>query len=174
MLKSLLLSLTFAAAALPTTEKSFYDFQLKTLNGGMFDFNLLKGKKVLLVNLASYCGYTSQYADLQKLSEQYADKLIVLGFPSNSFLQEPFGNDSIKAFCKKNYGVTFTLFEKIPVKGRDQHPLYQWLSKKELNGWNDQAPTWNFCKYLVDENGKLLKFYGANTKPLSKEITDIL
>lgn len=174
MFKSLLLSLFFASATSPITEKNFYEFRLKTLNGGQFDFNLLKGKKVLLVNVASHCGYTPQYAELQKLSEQYADKLVVLGFPSNSFLQEKASNDSIKAFCQKNYGVTFTVFEKIAVRGKDQHPLYQWLSKKELNGWNDQAPSWNFCKYLVDENGKLLKFYGSSTKPLSKEITDLL
>lgn len=174
MLKLMAFSFLFFSAPQLSVPKSFHDFRLTTLNGGEFDFQLLKGKKVLLVNVATYCGYTSQYAELQTLSEQYADKLIVLGFPSNSFLQEPFGNDSINSFCKKNYGVTFPMFQKISVKGKGQHPLYQWLSKKEFNGWNDQAPTWNFCKYLVDEEGKLLKFFGANTKPLSKEITDLL
>src|ERR1051325_10213348 len=102
MLRSLLLFLFFASASTTVTEKTFYDFRLKTLNGGEFDFSLLKGKKVLLVNVVSHCGYTPQYADLQKLSEQYADKLVVLGFPSNSFLQEKSNNDSIKAFCQKN------------------------------------------------------------------------
>jgi len=152
----------------------FYNFKIATLDGNEFDFHTLKGKKVLIVNLASYCGYTSQYKELQQLSEQYKAKLVVLGFPSNSFFQEPKSNDSIKSFCQKNYGVTFPVFEKINVTGKNQHPLYQWLSKKEMNGWNDQSPSWNFNKYLVDENGKLLKYFGSNTKPLSKEILDLL
>jgi glutathione peroxidase len=168
------LFLPFVLMSHATKTVSFYDFKMNTLEGKVFDFQTLKGKKVLLVNLASYCGYTSQYKELQQLSDQYKGKLVVLGFPSNSFFQEPLGNDSIKAFCQRNYGVTFTVFEKISVKGSGQHPLYQWLSKKELNGWNDEAPSWNFNKYLVDENGKLLKYYGSKTKPLSKEITDLL
>ena len=153
---------------------SFYDFKMKTIDGNDFDFHSLKGKKVLIVNLASFCGYTSQYKELQELSDKYKSKLVVLGFPSNSFFQEPLGNDSIKSFCKKNYGVTFTVFQKISVKGSDQHPIYQWLSKKELNGWNDKSPSWNFNKYLVDENGKLLKHFGSSTKPMSQEITSLL
>ncbi len=153
---------------------SFYDFKIKTIDGKTFDFSTLKGKKVLIVNQASYCGYTKQYDGLQKLSEQYKDKLVVLGFPSNSFFQEPKENEEIGAFCKKNYGVTFTVFEKIDVKGTEQHPLYKWLSTKDMNGWNDKSPSWNFNKYLVDENGKLLKYFGSGTEPLSKEITDLI
>ncbi len=151
---------------------SFYDFKMKTLDGKEFDFSTLKGKKVLLVNVASQCGYTPQYEELQKLSEQYKDKLVVLGFPSNSFFQEQKDSEEIAAFCKKNYGVTFTMMEKIDVKGSGQHPLYKWLSTKDMNGWNDKAPAWNFNKYLVNEKGELIKYYGSGTKPLSKEITD--
>ena len=158
----------------PKATPSFYDFKMKTIDGKDYDFKTLKGKKVLLVNLASFCGYTKQYEGLQELSTKYKDKLVVLGFPSNSFYQEPKDNAEIGAFCKKNYGVTFTVFEKIDVKGKDQHPLYKWLSEKELNGWNSKSPSWNFNKYLVDENGKLLKHFGSNTEPLSKEITDLI
>ena len=125
-----------------------------------------------MVNVASQCGYTPQYEELQKLSEQYKDKLVVLGFPSNSFFQEQKDSEEIAAFCKKNYGVTFTMMEKIDVKGSGQHPLYKWLSTKDMNGWNDKAPSWNFNKYLVNEKGELIKYYGSGTKPLSKEITD--
>lgn len=171
LLSLVCLSLVHAQNATPA---SFYAFKPTTLDGKPFDFQQLNGKKVLIVNLASYCGFTPQYKELQKLSEQYASKLVVLGFPSNSFYQEPSNNDSIKAFCKKNYGVTFTIFEKIEVKGDQQHPLYQWLSKKELNGWNDKAPTWNFNKYLIDEKGSLIKHFGSTTKPLSKDLTDLL
>jgi glutathione peroxidase len=125
------------------------------------------------VNTASRCGYTPQYEDLQKLHELYSEDLTILGFPSNNFMgQEPGTNEEIVAFCKKNYGVTFQMFSKIDVKGKQQHPVYQWLSTKELNGWNDKSPSWNFCKYLIDEEGNLVKFLKSGHDPLSEEIID--
>jgi glutathione peroxidase len=126
---------------------------------------------VLLVNVASKCGFTPQYAELQQLHEQYGDKLVILGFPANNFKgQEPGSNEEIAEFCQKNYGVKFQMFEKISVVGEDQHPLYQWLSKKELNGWNDEAPKWNFTKYLVNEKGELVKVFESKVKPTSEEV----
>ncbi|MDX5346839.1 MAG: glutathione peroxidase, partial [Hymenobacteraceae bacterium] len=125
----------------------FYNFKMPLLDGTEVDFSKLKGKKVLLVNVASECGYTPQYKELQQLHEQYKDKVQVLGFPANNFGgQEPGSSDQIAEFCEKNYGVTFPVFEKISVKGDDQHPLYKWLSEQA-----GQEPTWNFNKYLLDE-----------------------
>jgi glutathione peroxidase len=150
---------------------SFYDFSLTSINGEEIDFASYKGKKLLLVNVASKCGYTPQYKDLQALHEKYGDKVVVLGFPANNFgSQEPGSNEEIASFCEENYGVTFTMFEKISVKGVDQHPLYRWLSDKSQNGWNDQAPSWNFCKYLIDEEGKLVKFYPSAVNPMSDQL----
>jgi glutathione peroxidase len=155
--------------------KTLYDFKMTSIDGNEIDFSIYKGKKVLIVNVASECGYTPQYKDLQALYEKYGDKLVILGFPANNFGgQEPGSDEEIKGFCQKNYGVTFPMFSKISVTGDDQHPLYQWLSKKELNGWNDKSPGWNFCKYLIDENGNLLKFYSSKVKPLDEEITSQL
>ncbi len=154
-----------------TPMRSIYDFRLQTLDGKAVDFDRYRGQKLLLVNVASKCGYTPQYADLQKLHTQYGDKVTVLGFPANDFgRQEPGTHEEIAEFCEKNYGVTFQLFEKISVKGSDQHELYRWLSTKSENGWNDKAPDWNFCKYLVNERGELVKFYGSAVAPLSEEI----
>jgi len=146
---------------------SFYDFKLATLDGQeVIDFQKFKGKKIILINVASECGYTPQYVDWEAFHKQYGDQIVVLGFPANNFGgQEPGTNAEIGAFCQKNYGVTFQLFEKISVKGSDQHPLYQWLSQKDKNGWNDQAPTWNFCKYLVNEQGELTNFFPSGVKP---------
>jgi glutathione peroxidase len=158
-----------------TPAKSFYDFKMKSLDGEWIDFSKYKGKKVLIVNTASECGYTPQYEKLQKLHEQYGGKVVVLGFPANNFgAQEPGSNTDIKQFCSKNYGVTFQMFEKISVSGEDMHPLYKWLSTKSENGWNDQAPKWNFNKYLINENGELIKYYPSNVDPLSTEITNEL
>lgn len=150
---------------------SIYEFNIEAIDGQTVDFSKYKGKKLMIVNTASKCGFTPQYEDLQKLHELYGDKIVILGFPSNNFMgQEPGSNLEIAQFCQKNYGVTFQLFAKIDVKGKNQHPLYQWLSSKELNGWNDKAPSWNFCKYLIDENGKLVKFYKSGTNPMDQEI----
>ena len=155
--------------------KTLYDFKLKGLDGKPVDFSKFKGKKVLLVNVASHCGYTKQYANLQKLSDEYGSKLVVVGIPANNFgQQEPGTASEIGEFCKKNYGVTFQMMEKISVKGDDQHPLYQWLSHKDQNGVLSEEPTWNFCKYLVNEKGELVKFFPSKVDPLSTEITDLL
>jgi glutathione peroxidase len=150
---------------------SFYDFKMESIDGDMIGFDQFKGKKVLLVNVASKCGFTPQYEDLQKLHELYGNKVAVLGFPANNFgNQEPGSNEEIALFCSANYGVTFQMFEKISVKGDDMDPLYQWLSYEKYNGWNNEAPSWNFCKYLVDEEGKLIAFFPSKVKPLSDEL----
>jgi glutathione peroxidase len=156
-------------------DSAFYSFKLKSLSGEMIDFSKYKGKKVLLVNVASKCGYTNQYTDLQKLHDTYGDKIVILGFPANNFgSQEPGSDSEIGAFCTKNYGVSFQMFSKISVKGDDQNELYQWLSQKQKNGWNDQAPSWNFCKYIVNEKGELIKFYSAGVSPMGSEILELI
>ena len=152
--------------------QSFYDFHAQGIDGNIISMNDFKGKKILVVNVASRCGYTPQYEGLQKLYETYGDSLVVLGFPSNDFMwQEPGSNTEIKKFCKTNYGVTFPMFSKIHVKGRKQHPIYDWLSDSKLNGWNDDSPSWNFNKYLLDKNGTIIELYGADVKPLDTLIT---
>ena len=152
--------------------QSFYDFHAQDIEGNIVSMNDFKGKKVLVVNVASHCGYTPQYKGLQTLYETYHDSLVVLGFPSNDFLwQEPGSNTEIKKFCQTNYGVTFPMFSKIHVKGRKQHPIYDWLSDSKLNGWNDDSPGWNFNKYLLDEKGAIIEFYGADVEPLDTLIT---
>ena len=158
------------------TNGSIYDFKMKSLDGQAIDFSIYRGKKLLIVNVASECGYTPQYAGLQQLHQKYGDKITILGFPANNFGgQEPGTNREIATFCKENYGVEFQMFEKISVKGEDMHPLYKWLSGKEFNGWNDKAPGWNFCKYLISDNGEMLKFYASGIKPMSDQIlNDIL
>ncbi|GIV37546.1 MAG: glutathione peroxidase [Cyclobacteriaceae bacterium] len=148
---------------------SVYDFKMNSIDGELIDFSRYKGKNLLLVNVASKCGYTPQYAELEKLHENYGDKLVVLGFPANNFgNQEPGTNAEIAEFCQKNYGVKFQMFEKISVKGDDQHPLYRWL--KEQTG---QEPTWNFCKYLVKPDGTV-KFFPSKVKPLDPQILDAI
>ena len=140
---------------------SIYDFKMKSIDGEEIDFEKYKDKNLLIVNVASKCGYTPQYEDLQELHEMAGDKITILGFPANNFGgQEPGSNSEIAEFCKKNYGVTFQMFEKISVKGDDQHALYKWL--KEQSG---SEPGWNFCKYLVKPDGTV-KFYASKVKPL--------
>lgn len=152
--------------------KSFYDLSVKTLDGkGILKMSDYKGKKILCVNVASKCGYTPQYDGLQKLSEKYAGKLVIIGFPCNQFLgQEPGNNEEIAQFCRKNYGVTFPLSEKIDVKGSGQHEIYQWLCLKSNNGVADYEVKWNFNKFLVDEKGNLQAYFGSKTEPLSSEL----
>ncbi len=146
--------------------QSIYEFKMLALDGEEIDFSQYKGKKMLIVNTASKCGYTPQYAELQTLSETYKDDVVVLGFPANNFLwQEPGSNDEIAEFCQKNYGVTFQMFEKISVKGRDKSPLYQWLENQ-----SGELPSWNFCKYLIDENGKFVSYYSQKVNPLDESI----
>lgn len=157
-MKTLILSIVMVIA---TANSSLYDFKMNAIDGKIIDFSQYKGKTVLIVNTASKCGYTPQYEDLQNLHEQYGDKVTILGFPANNFgSQEPGTNLEIAEFCKANYGVTFQMFEKISVKGDDQHPLYKWL--KEQTG---QEPAWNFCKYLVKPDGSV-KFFSQKVKPL--------
>ena len=151
------------------TASSVYDFKMKSINGDVIDFAKYKGKTLLIVNVASQCGFTPQYADLEKLHETFGDKVTILGFPANNFgSQEPGTNQEIAAFCDKNYGVKFQMFEKISVKGSDQDPLYAWLKEK-----TGQEPSWNFCKYLVKPDGTV-KFYPSKVKPMDKEILDAL
>jgi glutathione peroxidase len=151
--------------------KSFYELKMRSLEGEEIDFSKYKGKKALIVNTASECGYTPQFTELQELHEKFGDKITVLGFPANNFgAQEPGANNEIGEFCKKNYGVTFQMFEKSDVIGPDQNSVYQWLGNKEFNGWNDKQPKWNFCKYLISEKGELINFYTSAVSPLSEEL----
>tara|TARA_R110002050_G_scaffold74772_6_gene160286 strand:- start:54738 stop:55253 length:516 start_codon:yes stop_codon:yes gene_type:complete len=153
-------------------KSSIYDVKINGLSGTKIDLSTFKGKHILFVNVASKCGFTGQYEDLQKLYNTYQDKLMVIGVPCNQFgSQEPGTEKDIQTFCKVNYGVTFLMTEKIEVKGKNQHPLYQWLTKKAQNGKTDSSVKWNFQKYLVDEQGYLINYYFSSTKPLSDKIT---
>lgn len=152
--------------------KSIHSYSFVSLNGDTIKLNTFKGKKILFVNVASKCGFTPQYEGLQELHDKYKDKLVVLGFPCNQFgEQEKGSSDEIQSFCKKNYGVEFLISEKIDVKGANQHPIYKWLTSKELNGKNSTSVKWNFQKYLVDEDGVWIDYWYSMTKPKSSKIT---
>ncbi len=153
-------------------QKSFYDFTVESIDGSSFDFSQLKGKKVLVVNTASKCGFTPQYEGLEKLYEEFSDdNFVILGFPANNFMkQEPGTNEEIADFCEKNYGVTFPMMAKISVKGDDMHELYRWLTTKTENGVLDSEVSWNFQKFLIDEKGNLVATYPPKTKPDDAEI----
>ena len=153
-------------------ETGFYDFRVKTLEGQSFDFASLKGKKVMIVNTASKCGFTPQYKDLEELYTQYGgDDFVIIGFPANNFLrQEPGTAAEIRTFCTEKYGVTFPMMEKISVKGNDMHPLYQWLTSKAKNGVMDSEVKWNFQKYLIDEKGNLKRVIYSREKPTSEKV----
>ncbi|MFZ1784170.1 MAG: glutathione peroxidase [Ferruginibacter sp.] len=152
--------------------KTIYDFKVESLTGDSIDFADFKGKKILIVNTASKCGFTPQYEGLEKLYEKYKDKLVIVGFPANNFLsQEPGSNETIEAFCKKNYGVSFPMAAKISVKGSSIAPIYQWLCNKSENGQMNAKISWNFNKFLLDENGKLIAHFKSKVKPMSEEIT---
>lgn len=162
-----LLSLTLMMSLLSV--HSIYDFKINSLDGELIDFSKYKGKTLLIVNVASKCGYTPQYKDLEQLHKQFGSKVTVLGFPANNFgSQEPGTALEIAEFCEKNYGVSFQMFEKISVKGDDQHPLYKWLAEK-----TGEQPSWNFCKYLVKPDGTV-KFFPSKVNPLDKEIIDAI
>jgi glutathione peroxidase len=171
LIGSFMFSSFFGSSAAPQDDHgSVYDFKPKALNGKPVDFEQYKGKYLLVVNTASKCKYTPQYAELEKLHEQFGDKIAVLGFPANNFLwQEPGSSEEIFEFCSKNYGVKFQMFEKISVKGRDKAPLYKWLEAK-----TGKTPSWNFCKYLVDPNGKVIGFYSSKVSPLDTQIVGAL
>jgi glutathione peroxidase len=152
--------------------KTFYDFKVTTIDGQPFDLSALKGKKVLVVNTASKCGNTPQYAQLEELYKKYGgDKFTIIGFPANNFMsQEPGTNEEIKQFCTVNYGVTFQMMAKISVKGKDMAPLYKWLTSKDENGLMDAPVKWNFQKFMIDENGKLAGMVPPGEKPNSEKI----
>ena len=169
------LLITFLIIIFPITgfsqSNGFYNFKVKSLEGENFDFASLKGKKVLIVNTASKCGNTPQYKDLEALYEKYQGELVIIGFPANNFGgQEPGTASEIREFCTKNYGVTFPMMEKSSVKGSDMNPVYKWLTSKELNGVRDSEVTWNFQKYLIDENGNLVDMLNPKEKPDSEKI----
>lgn len=150
---------------------SIYDFKVAALNGGTIDFAKYKGKKILIVNTASQCGNTPQYADLEKMYEQYKGKLVIVGFPANDFgAQEPGSNKDIAEFCQKNYSVTFPMASKITVKGDEMAPIYQWLTSKKFNGYKDSEVRWNFQKYLINEEGQLIAVFDPKVKPMAPEI----
>lgn len=154
---------------------SFYSLQSELANGLFFDFNTVMGKKVLLVNTASGCGFTEQFDQLQQLFKQYNGELVVIAFPSNDFGEEKNNDAQIAIFCQENFRVSFPLMKKSPVKrGRVQNKVFQWLSNPSHNGWNSQQPTWNFCKYLVNETGMLTGYFGSAIEPLGKEIKEAL
>jgi glutathione peroxidase len=165
VIMGLLSFLGLRSPSLPAPD-SLYDLSLKTLDGETISFDRYRGKTLLIVNTASKCGNTPQYAELQSLHEKFGDRVTILGFPANNFLwQEPGTHEEIAAFCEKNYGVTFQMFEKISVRGRDQHPLYRWLTEHSGN-----KPSWNFCKYLVNESGEVVGFFGPKVSPLDEAI----
>lgn len=155
---------------------SFYSLQAIANNGDQISFDSYRGKNILLVNTASNCGYTNQYEDLQKLSEQYGSKLVVIGFPANDFKEQEKGTDEeIAQFCKVNFGVSFPLMKKsVVIQSAGQNPVFQWLTDPAKNGWNNQYPTWNFSKYLVNEKGMLVNYFDPSVSPLAKEVTDAI
>ena len=153
----------------------FHALKATSITGKEFDFSSLAGKKTLIVNVASNCGYTGQYDELEKLYKSYGDELVILGFPANDFKEQEKGSDEdILQFCKVNFGVTFPLFKKHSVLKPDQHAVYQWLTDPSKNGWNSQQPTWNFCKYLVDERGILKAFFPSAVSPLSEQLLEMV
>ncbi|MET3977927.1 glutathione peroxidase [Mucilaginibacter sp. UYP25] len=169
-----LLTLICAMMFITSAPAPLYSFKLKTIDGNDFSLSKYKGKKLLIVNTASKCGFTPQYAELQKLADQYKDKVVVVGFPANNFGgQEPGTNADVKEFCQKNFGVTFPLSSKVSVKGDDIAPIFAYLTKEANPDFIGEIK-WNFEKFLIDENGKLIHRYRSTTKPLSDEITKAL
>lgn len=167
----LFLSIILMTAITTINAQSIHGFTVKGIDGKDIKMSSFKGKKILVVNTASKCGYTPQYEALEKVYEQYKDKLVIIGFPCNQFGgQEPGSNEEIVEFCKKNYGVTFPLADKIDVKGENTAAIYQWLTQKSKNGVVDATISWNFNKFLLDENGKMIAYYPSNVKPDSQDI----
>ena len=176
MLKKTLITLlsimTLTLNSQTSVDNSIHQFKVADIYGNIFDFSQLKGKKVMIVNTASKCGLTYQYEALQKLYSQYKDlNFVIVGFPSNDFLwQEPGSNDEIIDFCEQNYGVTFPMMSKITVKGTKKHPIYQFLTQKSKNNYKDSRVTWNFQKYLINQEGRIEKIISPRTRPDSEEI----
>jgi glutathione peroxidase len=161
------LILTFSFDACSQDVKSIHEFTVETIDGHLISLSQFKGKKILIVNTASKCGLTPQYEQLEQVYQRFKDSnFVIIGFPANNFLsQEPGSNEEIESFCQKNYGVSFPMMSKISVKGKDQHALYAYLTKKELNGYSDNEVKWNFQKYLIDEDGKLVGVIDPKVKP---------
>ncbi len=152
-----------------SADKNFFSFKMKGIDGKEIDFSQFKGKKIVVLNTASKCGYTPQYADWEAFHKANPG-IVILGFPANEFGgQEPGTNSEIASFCLKNYGVSFQMMEKVVVKGSGKCDLYQWLSDKSQNGWNEKEPSWNFCKYVINEKGELTNFFASGVKPSSAE-----
>jgi glutathione peroxidase len=170
---SVLLALGLMAFAAPPA--SIHSFKVESIDGGTIDFSKFKGKKILVVNTASKCGYTPQYEGLEKLYEQYKDKLVIVGFPANNFGgQEPGSNADIKQFCTSNFNVQFPMAAKVSVKGSDAAPIFKWLTQKSENGVLDANISWNFNKFLLDENGQLIQHFSSKVEPDSEAITKYL
>ena len=178
MLFSVLLFFKFFFFTPPPSDnvpKSIYDFKVAGLTGGTIDFSAFKGKKILIVNTASECGYTPQYEGLEELSKKYKDKLVIVGFPANDFgKQEPGTNEEIAGFCKKNYGVTFPMAAKISTKGDNMAPIYHWLTEKQYNGYDNSTVKWNFQKYLINEKGELVGIFYSRVKPMSTTLIEAI
>jgi len=170
----LIITMLISTIAVSGQESPFYNFKVNDINGDTYDLSQLKGKKVLVVNTASKCGYTPQYEDLQTLYEKYGgENFTVIGFPANNFMnQEPGSNSEIETFCKEEYGVTFPMMAKISVKGEDIHPLYEWLTEKEKNGKEDAKVKWNFQKFMIDEQGNWVDYAKTATNPLDDKIVN--
>lgn len=168
----ILMIMTILSSVGNAQNKTFYDFTVKTIDGEDYNLSQLKGKKVLVVNVASKCGLTPQYEELQKLYDKYKnDNFVIIGFPANNFLgQEPGTNEEIKSFCTLKYDVTFPMMAKISVKGKDMAPLYQWLTKKSENGQEDASVKWNFQKFMIDENGNWVGVVSPIGSPFSDKI----
>lgn len=175
-MKHIIIILSLFVASIAYGQGDFYQLTASTIENEAFSFEQLKGKKVLIVNVASKCGLTPQYEDLETLYKMHGgNDFVILGFPANNFMkQEPGSNEEIKTFCDANYGVTFQMMSKISVKGDDMHPVYQWLTQKDKNGVKDSDVKWNFQKYLIDENGKFVEVFSPKTKPLDEEIVSLL
>jgi glutathione peroxidase len=170
-----ILSAIVLMSFMPAKTDSVHSFKVKAIDGGIIDLSAYKGKKILLVNTASKCGYTRQYEGLEALYKKYRGQLVVIGFPANNFGgQEPGSDEEIKEFCTSKFNVTFPMASKVSVKGKDIDPLFKWLTNKSENGVLDANIGWNFNKFLIDENGKLLQHFGSNVEPMSEAITKYL
>ena len=172
-MKTLFLLISIVVLMNSSEKENIYQFKVKDIHGDTFDFAQLKGKKIMIVNTASKCGLTPQYEKLEALYDQYKGKnFVIVGFPANDFMsQEPGSNEEIESFCKMNYGVTFPMMAKISVKGKEMHPVYQFLTEKVKNGLEDNKVEWNFQKYLIDENGHLAKVSSPRIQPDDASIT---
>jgi glutathione peroxidase len=175
-MKTLLACLAVAImTAFAGTTKNIYSYKVPSLDGGTIDFKDYKGKKIMIVNTASKCGNTPQYEELEKLHQQFKDKLVIVGFPANNFgAQEPGSNEEIKEFCQKNYGVTFVMAEKVSVKGDDIAPIYQYLTEEAVKKGIENPVKWNFTKFLLNEKGELITVIHHKTKPMSEEVLKYL